>query len=241
MDPAQYGEVWADVYDEIHADTPDREDCVEFVRRLAGNGPVLELAVGTGRIALPLAASGVDVHGIDASEAMVAKLRGKPGGGDIPVHMGNFADVAVDGRYPLILLVFNTLFALATQDEQIRCFANVATRLTGDGAFVIEAFVPDPARFDRGQRVQVGRIGDDFVRLDLARHDLAAQRITSQHVLIRRGGVILYPLEIRYAWPAELDLMARIAGLRLHERWGGWRHEPFGSSSAKHISVYVPA
>jgi hypothetical protein len=229
------------VYDEVHTDLPDRDECVEFLRGLAAQGPVLELAVGTGRIALPLAGSGIEVHGIDASEAMVAKLRGKPGGDQIQVWMGDIADVAVDGRYPLIFLVFNTLFALPTQEGQLMCFANVAKRLTEDGAFVIEAFVPDPARFDRGQRVDVGRIEDEAVHLDLTRHDIAAQRIVSERVVIGRGAVNLYPVEIRYAWPAELDLMARLAGLRLQARWGGWSREPFTSSSGKHVSVYVPA
>jgi hypothetical protein len=121
------------------------------------------------------------------------------------------------------------------------CFANVAKRLTEDGAFVIEAFVPDPARFDRGQRVDVGRIEDEAVHLDLTRHDIAAQRIVSERAVIGRGAVNLYPVEIRYAWPAELDLMARLAGLRLQARWGGWSREPFTSSSGKHVSVYVPA
>lgn len=240
MDQGRYGDLWAEVYDEVVA-LPDRDECVEFLRGLAAQGPVLELAVGTGRIALPLAGSGLEVHGIDASEAMVAKLRGKPGGDQILVRMGDIADVAVDGQYRLIFLVFNTLFALKTQEGQLRCFANVAKRLTEDGAFVIEAFVPDPARFDRGQRIHVARIEDDAVHLDLARHDLAAQRIVSQHLVIRGGAVNLYPVEIRYAWPAELDLMARLAGLRLQERSSGWRREPFTSSSAKHISVYVPA
>ncbi len=240
-DPPRYGDLWADTYDELHADMAGQDDCVDLLRRLSGRGPVLELAVGTGRIALPLASAGIEVHGIDASEAMVARLREKRGGDEIAVHMGDIADVAVDGRFRLIYLVFNTLFALTTQELQTRCFVNVARHLTQDGAFVIEAFVPDPARFDRGQRVSVARMEEDAVQLDVARHDGATQRISSHRVLIRDGGVRLLPVELRYAWPSELDLMAQLAGLRLQERWGGWRREEFTSSSAQHVSLYVPA
>ena len=149
-----YGDRVADVYDELYA-ALDPSDAVEALARLAGSGPALELAIGTGRIALPLAARGVEVHGIDASEAMVAKLRDKPGGAAIPITMGDFADVAVDGRYSLVYVVFNTFFGLLTQEDQVRCFRNVATRLADDGVFVIEAFVPDVTRFDRAQRVSV--------------------------------------------------------------------------------------
>ncbi|MGH2806415.1 MAG: class I SAM-dependent DNA methyltransferase, partial [Actinomycetota bacterium] len=148
---ATYGELWASIYDDEWRDVFPNDATVAFLQKLAGDGPALELAIGTGRIALPLKEAGVEVHGIDISEAMVAKLRAKPGGSDIPVTMGDFAEVGVDGTYRLIYLVFNTLFALPTQVEQVRCFRNVATRLERGGAFVVEAFVPDLGRFDRHQ------------------------------------------------------------------------------------------
>jgi Methyltransferase domain len=238
--PETYGDRIADVYDSFYIEGPalDTEGAVEALAALAGDGPVLELAIGTGRLALPLLERGLDVHGIDASEAMVAKLREKPGGDRIPVTMGDFADVGVDGRYSLVFVAFNTLFALLTQDDQLRCFANVAVRLTDEGVFVVEAFVPDLARFDRGQRVNVMRVETDGVRLDAARHDPVGQRVDSQHVTITESGTKLYPVSIRYAFPSELDLMARLAGLELRERWGGWRREPFTTESPRHVSVY---
>ena len=156
--PETYGERIAEVYDDLFYPSTNSEDTVEFLAELAAGGPVLELAIGTGRIALPLAARRIEVHGIDASEAMVAKLRGKPGGEGIPVTIGDFADVGVAGRYRLVAIVFNTLWALLTQEDLVRCVQNVADHLTEDGAFVTEMYVPDPARFDRGQRIHVRNV-----------------------------------------------------------------------------------
>ena len=226
--PETYGERIADVYDEWFHPSTSAEDAMEFLAGLAQGGPVLELAIGTGRIALSLAARGIEVHGIDASEAMVAKLRAKPGGEDIPVTIGDFADVGVEGRYPLIAIVFNTLWALLTQEDQVRCVRNVADHLTEDGTFVTEMYVPDPARFDRGQRVQVRDIESHRVVLDAGKHDPENQRVSHQLIALQDGGAVsMFPVELRYIWPAELDLMAELAGLRLRERWGGWRREPF--------------
>jgi len=143
--------------------------------------------------------------------------------------------------YPLIYVVFNTFFALLTQDDQVRCCQNVAAHLTPGGAFVIEAFVPDPSKFDDGQRTETFELTNDLVRLDVMRHEADTQRILGQHVVITESQVRLYPLAMRYAWPSELDLMARVAGLRLRERWGGWHHEPFTSASLSHVSVYERA
>jgi SAM-dependent methyltransferase len=238
-DQSTYGERIADVYDRWAGVPADTEQTVAFLAARAGGGPVLELGVGTGRVALPLAARGLDVHGIDASPAMVARLRAKPGGAALPVHQGDFADVGVRGRYALVFVVFNTFFALLTQDDQIRCLTNVAARLRPGGRFVLEAFVPDLARFDRGQRVSVTDIGADSVRLDVSRHDPVSQRVSSQHLVLDEGGARLYPVQLRYAWPSELDLMARLAGLELLERWGGWQGEPFTAASALHVSVWV--
>jgi hypothetical protein len=170
---------------------------------------------------------------------MVAKLRAKPGGEHIPVTIGNFADVPVDGSYRLIFVVFNTLFNLLTQDEQVRCFENVAKHLTDDGSFVVEAMVPDYLyRLRNDQYVDAEAIGVGDVRLDVGRHDPVNQTLDETHVHLSRDGVRLYPIVCRYAWPSELDLMARIAGLRLKERWSGWNEEPFTSASARHVSVY---
>jgi SAM-dependent methyltransferase len=239
-DQSTYGDSIAEVYDRWPDVPADTDDTVAFLAERAGGGPVLELGVGTGRVALPLAARGLEVHGIDASAAMVAKLRAKPGGEGVQVHLGDFADVAVDGRFALVFVVFNTFFALLSQEDQVRCLAGVAGRLRPGGRFVLEAFVPDVARFDRGQRVDAVAVGDAEIRLNASSHDPLHQRVRSQHVLIdAAGGVRLYPVQIRYAWPSELDLMARLAGLELVERHGGWLAEPFTAASARHVSVWA--
>jgi SAM-dependent methyltransferase len=242
--PETYGERWADAYDDLtprFASATDAERAADVLARLAGDGRALELAIGTGRIALPLAARGVEVTGIDASEAMIERLRGKPGGDRIAVTVGDFADVAVDGPFRLVFLVFNTLFALLTQDDQVRCFANVAARLDDDGVFVIEAFVPDPGRWDRGQRVEALSVETSAMHLEASRHDPLHQRVDGLHVIVEEGAVRTYPVRIRYAWPAEVDLMARLAGLRLRDRWAGWGGEPFTAASARHVSVFERA
>jgi hypothetical protein len=227
----------------IYDDTPrgDELETVACLQQLAGGGPVLELAIGTGRIALPLAARGVRVDGIDLSEAMVARLRAKPGGDQITVTMGDFAEVPVTGEYSLIFVVFNTLFNLLTQEDQIRCFRNVAGHLTADGSFLVEASVPgDLYRLRDNQYVDAEAIGLSEVWLDVGRHDPVSQRLDETHVHLTSEGVRLYPIVTRYSWPSELDLMARIAGLRLKERWGGWNREPFDARSERHISVWGP-
>jgi SAM-dependent methyltransferase len=232
-----FGKDSAAIYDDVPRG--DEEAAVAFLERLAGDGPALELAIGTGRIALPLAARGVRVDGIDLSPDMVARLREKPGGEAISVTMGDFAEVPVEGSYRLIYVVYNTLFALLTQEQQVRCFENVATHLAADGAFVVEAFVPTfLTRLRDDQYVDAEAVAVDAVWLDVGRHDPVAQRLDETHVHLTRDGVRLYPIVTRYAWPAELDLMARIAGLRLKERWGGWGREPFTSTSTLHVSVY---
>jgi SAM-dependent methyltransferase len=235
--PETYGDRIADVYDGLYPEL-DTEGAIETLAALAGSGAVLELAIGTGRLALPLAERGLEVHGIDASEAMVGKLRQKPRGDAIPVTLGDFADVAVDGSYSLVFVAFNTLFALPTQEDQLRCFANVAPRLADGGVFVVEVFFPDLARFDRGQRTQTTTVDAGQVMLDASRHDPIEQRVDSAHIVITEEGTKLYPVVVRYAFPSELDLMARLAGLRLVNRWGGWRREPFTASSPRHVSVY---
>jgi SAM-dependent methyltransferase len=232
-----FGEDVAKIYDEV--ERGDEVEAVAFLAELAGRGTALELAIGTGRIALPLAAQGIRVDGIDLSPAMIAQLRAKPGGADIAVTMGNFADVAVPGTYRVIYVVFNTLFNLLTQDEQVRCFENVAAHLTDDGYFVVEGLSPaffHRLRNDQYVDAEVIEVGE--VRLDVLRHDMATQMIEESHVSLTPAGVRLNPVVQRYAWPSELDLMARIAGLRLKERWAGWSREPFNSTSANVVSVY---
>jgi len=231
-----YGEHVAGVYDDWYAAYDPQ--AIETLAALARSGPALELGIGTGRIALPLSAKDIEVHGIDAAASMISRLRAKPGSDRIKITQGNFADVAVEGEFALAYIVFNTFFALSSQDEQVRCFRNVAAHLTRDGCFVVEAFVPDLTRFTGGQVNWATSVTADEVQLDVGQHDAAAQRVISQKVVITNGNVRLFPVQIRYAWPAELDLMAQLAGLRLRERWSSWRREPFSSESTKHISVY---
>ncbi len=239
-DASTYGEHIAEVYDDWYVGL-EKDAVVKRLAELAGPGPVLELGIGTGRIALPLQERGIEVHGIDASPTMVAKLRAKPGGERIPVTIGDFADVDVEGEFSLIFIVFNTIFALTSQEDQLRCFRNVAGKLADGGTLVMDAFVPDLSRFDRGQRIGLESFEPDGVRLEASRHDPVHQRVVTRHVLLSAQGVKFYPLVTRYAWPSELDLMARLAGLSLRERWGSWRREPFTAASRSHVSVYERA
>jgi len=229
-----YNEACADVYDQLFGSC--EEAAIERLAELAGSGRVLELGIGSGLLALPLVARGIELHGIDLSPAMVAKLRGKPGGDAIPVTMGSFADVAVEGDFSLIFVAYNTFFALQSQDEQVRCFQNVAAHLAQGGVFLLEAFVPQSANFSAGLKVTA--VTDDRIGLKASEHDPVGQRLKSQHVVIRNGEIRLYPVEVRYAWPAELDLMARLAGLRLRDRWSDWERTPIGPNSARQISIY---
>jgi hypothetical protein len=240
-DASTYGERIADVYDDWPTVPRNTDRAVEFLAGVAGPGPILELGIGTGRLALPLVNRGFVVSGIDASAAMVARLRAKPGAERIHVAMGDFADMPIDGRFALVFVAFNTFFALPSQDDQLRCFTGVAERLAADGVFVIEAFVPDLTRFDHGQRVGTLGMRPETLYLESSLHDPVAQRIRSRQVVITEAGIRIYPVEIRYAWPSELDLMARLAGLRLRERFDGWSREPFTASSGAHVSVYERA
>lgn len=242
--PGTYGDRVAEVYDEWYAELPFGGEIgvtVSFLRELAADGSALELGIGTGRVALPLRQAGVDVHGIDASAAMVERLRAKPGGADIPVTMGDFCDFSLGKRFRVVYVVFNTFFGLLTQDDQISCMRAVARHLDDDGAFVMEAFVPDPSRFDRGQRVSAIRVEPDAVALEVSQHDPLAQRTDSQQVVMQPDGVRLYPVKIRYAYVSELDLMAKLAGMQLRERWADWDRTPISGESPKHVSVWEVA
>ncbi|MFP3898306.1 MAG: class I SAM-dependent DNA methyltransferase [Dehalococcoidia bacterium] len=231
-----YGERIAGVYDAWY-DEYD-EATVAALLELAGGGRALELGIGTGRLALPLQRSGVVVEGIDSSQAMTARLRSKPGGDRIPVAIGDFADVGVEGQYSLVYVLVNTFFALLSQEEQVRCFRNVAQHISPEGSFVIEAFVPDLSRLSARQTVRVADITDNEIHLDISRIDPVSQQITAQQVVLTEQGIRRYPVKLRYAWPSELDLMARLSGLELKQRWGDWRKGAFSADSHMHISVY---
>jgi SAM-dependent methyltransferase len=231
-----YGERVAGVYDDWHSHYDP--SAIDMLAELAGDGRALELGIGTGRIALPLSARGVEVHGIDAAVSMISRLRAKPGSEQITVTEGNFAEVAVQQEFALVYVVFNTFFSLSTQEEQVQCFRNAAARLSGGGCFLVEAFVPDLTRFTGGQVNWATKVTTEVVEMDVGRHDPVTQSVVSQKVVMTDGSVRLYPLQIRYAWPSELDLMAQLAGLRLRERWSGWKREPFTAQSTKHISIY---
>jgi SAM-dependent methyltransferase len=234
-----FGEPVAAEYDESSADMFDPavvEPVVDFLAELAGEGAALELGIGTGRIALPLARRGVPVHGIDLSEAMVARLREKPGGDEIPVAIGDFARTKVDGTFSVAYLVFNTIMNLTTQDEQVACFENVAAHLEPGGSFVIEVMVPALRLLPPGERFVVFDMSEDHVGID--EYDIAEQGLSSHHFSPADGEWEQLSMPFRYAWPAELDLMAQLAGMELRGRWGGWQREPFTSESTKHVSVW---
>jgi len=221
-----------------HDDEPrgDEEAAVTFLADLAAGGTALELAVGTGRIALPLADQGVEVHGIELSEAMVDRLREKPGGRDLPVWLGDMVAVSTGQRYDVVYLVFNTIFNLLTQDAQVDCFVNAARHLEHDGAFVVEAGVPG-AWIGDGAYARPERVEADAVTLDVCSYDPVAQVLDENHVQISADGIRFGPISCRLAWPSELDLMARIAGLELAERSGGWHRQPY-TGRDQHVSVY---
>jgi len=234
-----FGEDVAARYDERYGDQADAsvvDPMVDFLIEQAGGGSVLELGIGTGRIALPLAQRGVRVHGIDLSDAMVARLRAKPGADQIGVTVGDFATTSVDATFSLAYLVANTITNLTTQDEQVACFENVSAHLEPGGRFVIEVFVPGLRRLSPGQIYQVFDVTRNHVGFD--EFDVASQGLISHHFWIEDGKVDVFSPPFRYVWPSELDLMARIAGMRLRERWGGWSREPFTGDSAKHVSVW---
>jgi SAM-dependent methyltransferase len=209
---------------------------VDFLAELAGSGRALELGIGTGRIALPLARRGVSVHGIELSRAMVARLRAKPGGEEIDVTIGDFATTTVDGTFSVAYVVFNTIGNLTTQAAQVACFRNVAAHLEPGGCFVVELVVPELQRLPPGETLRVFQASPTHWGID--EFDVANQELTSHHFELVDGHFELVSLPFRYAWPAELDLMAELAGLTLRERWSSWTREPFTSESPKHISVW---
>lgn len=238
-DEGFFGERVASVYDELGAEMFDPAvvtPVVDLLAELAGDGRALEFGIGTGRIALPLAERGVRVDGIDSSEAMVSRLRAKPQSKDVQATIGDFSTTRVEGEFSLVYLVFNTIFNLVTQDAQVACFENAAAHLRRGGTFVIETGVPDLQRLPLGQTIIPFRADPEGLSFDV--YDVVTQRFSSQHYYFSEDGVQAFPVELRYAWPAELDLMARLAGLALRDRWAGWQREPFTSLSRSHVSVY---
>ena len=226
-------------YDEDAADmfAPARlGPTVEFLAELAGNGRALELGIGTGRVALPLAERGVPVHGVELSPSMVERLRAKPGAEAIGVTIGDFATTRVEGSFSLAYLIFNTIMNLTTQDAQIACFRNVAAHLEPGGCFVIEVMVPELRRLPPGETHHVFAASDD--RWGIDEYDVATQGLVSHHIEVADGRLERVSMPFRFVWPSELDLMAQLAGMRLRERWSGWTREPFTNESRQHVSVW---
>jgi SAM-dependent methyltransferase len=228
---ARYDESAADMFDPAVVDP-----AVDLLVELAGDGRALELGIGTGRIALPLAQRGVPVHAIELSKAMVARLRAKPGGEDIAVTIGDFATTTVDVTFSVAYLVFNTIMNLTTQAAQVACFRNVAAHLEPGGCFVIEVVVPGLQRLPPGETIHALYVSES--RWGFDEYEVATQGLTSHHFEIVDGRAERFSVPFRYVWPSELDLMAELAGMRLRDRWSGWKREPFTSDSRQHVSVW---
>jgi SAM-dependent methyltransferase len=236
-----YGDVWAPVYDELYAERNDVEPIVAFLQSLGSGRSILEFGIGTGRIAAALVQEGWAVSGIEQSSAMLKAMLGRPEAPRLDVHQGDFTHLQLDAIFDIVLLNFNTLFLLRSQEAQLKCFENAARHLRLGGSFVVEAFVPDHTRWIRGQNISLSAIDGSEVDLLAAKHDRAAQTILAQHITIDAEGARLRPTFYRYAWPAEIDLMARLSGLALKERWASYGRAAFTSTSEQHVSVFVRA
>ena len=240
-DPSAYGDAWSASYDRLY----ESRDDVTAIRRtldaLAGGRRTLEMGVGTGRLALPLMEAGYDVVGVETSSAMIARLRDKPGGERLRVEQADMRTLNLTERFDLVLILFSTMFLLPSQQDQAQTLETASRHLAPGGHVVGETFVPDHARWSGGQRVAVSRWTEDALELEAAIHDRAAQTIDVRYVAIGRTGTEVRPLHLRYAWPSEIDLMARLAGMQLAHRWAGWDHEPYRSDSSSAISVYRAA
>jgi len=226
-----YDTRWPELFDPSVVDP-----CVNFLAELAAGGAALELGIGTGRIALPLSRRGVRVHGIDLSREMVAEMQSKASAADIAVTIGDFATTRVDGSFKLAYLLRNTITNLTTQDEQVECFRTVAAHLEAGGCFVIEVFIPELQRLPPGETVRAFSTTSTHLVFD--EYDVAAQIHYSHHYWVTGGRFEFFSAPFRYVWPSELDLMARLAGMKLRQRWGGWEREPFTAESRTHVSVW---
>lgn len=236
--PTSFGELNADGYDEDN-DPGTTQEAVNFIANLAGpNAKILELAIGSGRLSLPLVEMGFDISGIEASQAMVDLMRAKPLGADVPVVIGDMADVDIEGPFDHVFLAFNTLFNLTSQEAQVRCFQNVGKKLKKGGTFLVETYVPKIVAFVNDQQVSTKKLELDKVWIEAATHDPLAQRFDMQRIRITNEGFKLVPLVMRYAHLPELDLMAQLGGMKLVERWGSWEKAPFDKDSKMHVSVY---
>lgn len=240
-DPASYGKSWADQYDHLFAHREAIDLIIEFITAFQGQRRILEFGIGTGRVAIPLAANGFTVAGIDASSEMLDMLQSKTGSDGIDVALGPFESVNLHTVFDVVLLNFSSIFLLPDQAAQIDCFRNAARHLVTGGVFIVEAFVPDHTRWVRGQSLSVSNIDLTSVDILAATHDRAAQTITSQHVIIDEAGIRLRPTSYRYAWPPELDLMGRLTGLDPAGRWARWDRSPFTAASDMHVSIYRKA
>jgi Methyltransferase domain len=235
-----FGEAVASRYDAMYADQAEPvvvDPAVDFLAALADGGAALELGVGTGRLALPLSRRGVRVHGVDLSPEMVSRLRAKPGAEKIGLTIGDFATTRVEGSFRVAYLVRNTIMNLTTQDEQVACFRNAAAHLEPRGMFVIEVGVPGLQRLPPGERFQPFEVAPHHLGFDEI--DVATQRLVSHHYWNFDGRIETFSPPFRYVWPSELDLMARLAGMTLRERWSTWTRDPFTNDSREHISVWV--
>ncbi|GAB7188236.1 class I SAM-dependent methyltransferase [Kitasatospora sp. Ki12] len=240
-DAASYGDARATVYDRQVAGRGDVPEAVGLLAELAGDGPALELGVGTGRLAIPLAAKGVPVHGLDSSPKMLEELGRAPGGDRVVGVPGSMTDFALEESFTLVWVAFNSLFLVDDPREQENCFRSVAGHLAEGGRFVVEAFVPAPEQFDGAAALRVKDFGSANLLLQVSRHDADAQVVESLDLEVTADGFALYPTRVRYSWPEELDAMAGRAGLRLEDRWENWSRHPFTAGSRSHVSVYTAA
>ena len=239
FDPSSYGASGiADEYDDLYAEEWETAAAVDRLAELAAGGPVLEFGIGTGRLAIPLVARRLQVHGVDGSPEMVAKLHEKPGGEEIPVTIGDFSTITAGEGFALVVLAVNTIFALPDQQAQVACFANAARHLRPGGAFVVEAWIPDVGAFRHNRLVRPRVMREDKISVETVELDPVEQLMRTTQAVFSNGSVRLYPANHRYAWPSELDLMAQMAGLRREARWADWSGAPFTGESRAHVSVY---
>lgn len=235
--PTTFGDLNAEAYDALH-DPGTTEESVELIAELAGDGAILELAIGTGRMALPLAQRGLNISGFDASPDMLAKLAAKPGGAAIPAWIAEMASFELGQRFDFAFLVFNTLYNLTTQEAQVQCFQRVAAHLNPGGRFLVEAFMPTRERFRDTHAVRTRKVDFDSVLLEAVDHDPITQKVDYQYIRISKDGTALKPLPMRYVLPAELDLMAQLAGLVPVDKWGGWHKQALTASSDMYVALY---
>ena len=240
FDPGEYGRHIGALYDSLvdAAFPTDTDATVALLAELADGGPVLEFGVGTGRLALPLARLGLPVSGIDGSAEMLDQLRNKPGGAAMTLRVGNFADTRLDGDFALVVLAANTIFALPSQDAQVQAFRNAAAHLRPGGHFVLEAWVPDLGDFRAGRALRIVSVQDRRVVLEAAELDPVEQHMRTTKLFCGPDGLQAFPANHRYAWPAELDLMAWLAELNRVHRWASWRRDPYTATSRQHVTVY---